>query len=62
MIIIILLVVGTLLCIMGLFLFLGFGDNFLCFEIGLVMLVLSVGTFIGLAICTIGSYYSGGVL
>lgn len=55
MIITILLVVRTLLRIMGLFLFLGFRDNFLCFEIGLVMLVLSVGTFISLAICAIGS-------
>ena len=62
MIVTILLVVGILLYTMGLFLFLVFGDDFLCFKIGLVMLVISVGTFIGLAILAIGSYYSGGVL
>ena len=62
MIVTILLVVGILLYTMGLFLFLVFGDNFLCFKIGLVMFVISVGTFIGLAIWVIGSYYSGGVL
>ena len=50
MIVTILLVVGILLYTMGLFLFLVFRDNFLCFKIGLVMLVISVGTFIGLAI------------
>lgn len=62
MIVTILLVVGILLYTMELFLFFVFGDNFLCFKIGLVMLVISVGTFIGLAIWAIGSYYSGGVL
>lgn len=62
MIVTILLVVGILLYTIGLFLLLVFGDNFLCFKIGLVMLVISVGTFIGLAIWVIGSYYSGGVL
>lgn len=62
MIVTILLVVGILLYTMGLFLFLIFGDNFLCFKIGLIMFVISVGTFIGLAIWVIGSYYSGGVL
>ena len=62
MIVTILLVVGILLYTMGLFLFPVFGDNFLCFKIGLIMFVISVGTFIDLAIWVIGSYYSGGVL
>lgn len=62
MIINILLVIGTVLCIMGLFLSLGFGDNFICFEIGLVMLCLSVGTFIGICTSAIYSYYNGGGL
>lgn len=62
MVVTILLVIGTLLCIIGLFVFLGFGDNYLLFEIGLVMLCLSVSVFIGLAMCVIGSYYSGGGL
>lgn len=62
MIVTILLVVGILLYTMGLFLLLLFGDNFLCFKISLVMLVIIVCTFIGLAIWAIGSYYSGGLL
>lgn len=56
------LVVGTLLCIIGLFIFLEFGDSFLLFSIGLVMLCLSVGVFIGLITCVIGSYCNGGAL